>query len=133
MADRFFTPDEVEALIPTLTELVDRLREANEEVEVTRERLEAEHKRLTQVGGGMLDRGRWRADKARIDAATKRAQGALEEIHGVGGVPKDIGQGLVDFPHLRDGRVVNLCWKHGETSIRYWHGMDEGYGARKPL
>ena len=57
----------------------------------------------------------------------------LEEIHALGGVPKDIGLGLVDFPHRRDGRVVNLCWKHGESRVRWWHGLDEGYAARRPL
>jgi len=50
--------------------------------------------------------------------------------HGVsiGPVP-----GLVDFPHLRDGEEVHLCWKCGEDEIRHWHGLDEGYAARKPL
>ena len=133
MADRYFSPDEVEALIPALTALVEQLRDAQHEAEATRERLEAEHKRLTMAGGGVLDRPRWRADKAGLDAATARAQAAIAKIHEMGGVPKDLGMGLIDFPHLRDGRVVNLCWKHGETSIRFWHGLDEGYGARKPL
>jgi hypothetical protein len=39
----------------------------------------------------------------------------------------------VDFPHLRAGRLVNLCWKYGETRVGFWHGFDEGYTARKPL
>ena len=51
----------------------------------------------------------------------------------LGGVPKDLGLGLVDFPHLRRGQTVNLCWKYGEQEIRFWHGLDEGYTARKPL
>ena len=46
---------------------------------------------------------------------------------------KDLGLGLVDFAHLRDGRVVNLCWRYGEQRITHWHGLDEGYTARKPL
>jgi hypothetical protein len=41
--------------------------------------------------------------------------------------------GLVDFPHVREGRVVNLCWKYGEREIRFWHGLDEGYTGRKSL
>jgi hypothetical protein len=40
---------------------------------------------------------------------------------------------LVDFPHLRRGEEVNLCWKYGEREIRHWHGLDEGYSGRKPL
>jgi hypothetical protein len=133
VTERYFSPDEVEALIPTLTAIIERLREAHAEVEETRGALQAEQQRLTMSGGGMLDQGRWRADRERLDAAVARAQAAVDEIHAVGGVPKGVEDGLVDFPHLRDGRVVNLCWKFGETRIRWWHGMDEGFAARKPL
>ena len=41
--------------------------------------------------------------------------------------------GLVDFPHRRNGRVVNLCWKYGETTVAHWHGLDEGFANRRPL
>ena len=133
MTERLFTPDEVEALIPTLTGLVERLRAAHADVKALRERLEAEKQRLSLSGGGMLDQARWRADGARLEAATKEAQAVLDELQILGGTAKDAELGLVDFPHLRDGRIVNLCWKHGEGSVRFWHGLDEGYAARKPL
>ena len=133
MADRHFTPAEVEALIPRLTELVDRLRAAHAEVEEIGRRLQAEQRRLTLVGGGLPDQERWRADHARLEAMTKEARAVVDELHGLGGEPKDVGLGLVDFPHLRDGRLVNLCWKYGETRVGWWHGFDEGYTARKPL
>jgi hypothetical protein len=133
MSERYFSPDEVEALIPTLTAIVERLQSAHTTVEEARGRMQTEHQRLTMAGGGVLDRARWRADRASLDAAVAQAQAAVEEIQAVGGVPKGVEEGLVDFPHLRDGRVVNLCWKYPETRIRWWHGMDEGYSARKPL
>ena len=133
MAERYFSRDEVEALIPKLAELVERLQSAHAEGGERRERLKAEHQRLTLAGGGVLDKAQWRADTAGAERATKRAQKALEDIQAIGGEPKDVGLGLIDFPHLRDGRVVNLCWKQGETVIRFWHGLDEGYTARKPL
>ena len=133
MSERLFSPQEVEALIPTLTEIVDRLRAAQGEVETRRNRLQAEQQRLAMAGGGMLDQARWRADSEALDAATKAAQASVERLHALGGVPKGIEEGLVDFPHLRDGRVVNLCWKYGETRNRFWHGMDEGFASRRPL
>jgi hypothetical protein len=120
-------------LIPQLTTLVERLRTAHAVGQTVRERLEAEKQRLTLSGGAMLDQGRWRADSARLETATREAQTVVAELAALGGVPKDISMGLVDFPHLRDGRVVNLCWKHGESHVRWWHGMDEGFAARKPL
>ncbi len=133
MSERYFSPGDVEALIPKLTTIVDRLRAAHAQVEETRGRLQAEQQRLALAGGGVLDQARWRADRERLDASMKRAQAAVEEIHALGGVPKGVDEGLVDFPHLRGGRVVNLCWKYGETRIEWWHGMDEGYASRKPL
>ena len=133
MADRLFTPDEVEALIPKLTGLVEHLRDAHTAVVAVRERLQAEQRRLALAGGGILDQTRWRADRAELEAAATRAQGLVDELQGMGGVAKDLELGLVDFPHLRDGRVVNLCWKYGETHVRWWHGLDEGFAARRPL
>jgi hypothetical protein len=133
VADRYFSPEEVEALIPALSDLVERLQTAHAEAETRRARLKAEHERVTLAGGGILDQARWRADREGLDAAVARAQEAIEGIHAVGGVPKDVGLGLVDFPHVRDGRVVNLCWKQGEKRIEWWHGLDEGYSARKAL
>lgn len=133
MADRYFTPEEVEALIPALSDLVGRLQAAHAEAQTRRGRLKAEQERVTLAGGGILDQARWRADREALDAAVARAQQAIDGIHAVGGVPKDAGLGLVDFPHVRDGRVVNLCWKHGEKRIAWWHGLDEGYASRKAL
>jgi hypothetical protein len=133
VADRYFTPEEVEALIPTLTDLVERLQAGHAEAESRRARMKAEEDRVAFSGGGIFDQAGWRADRDALDAAVARATKAIEAIHEIGGTPKDARLGLVDFPTVRDGRVVNLCWKHGETRVTWWHGMDEGWAARKAL
>jgi hypothetical protein len=133
MADRYFTPAEVEALIPALTEIMSDVMAAQAEATAVRERLHAEQERIAMSGGGVIDHGMWREGREQLERVGRRIQERLEEIAELGGVPKDLGMGLVDFPHLRDGEVVNLCWKHGERSIEYWHGLDEGYARRKPL
>jgi hypothetical protein len=133
VAERYFSVAEVEALIPALTRLMQRVRSANAEASQARERLQAEQQRIALAGGAVLDQGAWRADRDRIARLAAEMQRALGEIAGLGGVPKDLGLGLVDFLHLRDGREVNLCWKYGEREIRHWHGLDEGYAGRKPL
>ena len=133
MAERHFTPDEVVALIPALTEIMGGVMAAHAEAAGIRKRLRAEQERISLAGGGVLDRAAWRADSERVAALTRRAEDGRERIVALGGAPKDLGLGLVDFPHLRAGAMVNLCWKHGEREIRYWHGIDEGYTARKPL
>jgi hypothetical protein len=46
---------------------------------------------------------------------------------------KDINAGLLDFPALRNGREVYLCWKYGEKTIAFWHEVDEGFAGRRPI
>ena len=57
----------------------------------------------------------------------------IETIQSHGCVVKDLDLGLVDFPALRGGELVNLCWKMNETTIGFWHSVDEGFASRKPL
>ena len=132
MAERYFSPDEVEALIPELTVIMAELMERNAEASGLRERVHEERARLGMVGGG-VPAGSWREDAARLERLTSDIQQRLQRIGELGGVPKDLTTGLVDFPHLREGREVNLCWRHGERTIEYWHGLDEGFAARKRL
>ena len=133
MAERYFTVADVEALIPELARIMERAMSAHAEVSATQERMQAEQQRIAMAGGGVLDRRAWRADKAKVERLTGEIRRGLGEIVELGGAPKDLGLGLVDFLHLRDGREVNLCWKYGEREIRHWHGLDEGYAGRKPL
>jgi hypothetical protein len=133
VAERYFERDEVEKLIPALTRAMDTIRASHMEAQAERERQRTEEQRITMSGGGIIDRAAWSAGTARVKALTALIQQALQDIADLGGVPKDLELGLVDFLHVRDGREVNLCWKYGEREIRFWHGLDEGYSARKPL
>ena len=133
MAERYFERDEVEKLIPALTRAMDAVCTAHMEAEGERERQRKEAHRITMSGGGIIDRLAWKTGTQRLQRLTTDIQHALQEIADMGGVPKDLELGLVDFLHVRDGRTVNLCWKYGERDIRFWHGLDEGYSARKPL
>src|SRR5262249_25284595 len=73
------------------------------------------------------------AAKERGEQLTGELQRGLDEIVKLGGAPKDLGLGLVDFLYLRNGEEVNLCWKYGERAITHCHGLDEGYAGRKTL
>jgi hypothetical protein len=46
---------------------------------------------------------------------------------------KDLNLGLLDFPSLREGREVYLCWRYGEETVEYWHDTDAGYAGRQKL
>jgi len=57
----------------------------------------------------------------------------IYRIESFGCVVKDIDLGLVDFPAVQDNEPIYLCWKLGEPKVAYWHGIDEGFSARRQL
>ena len=59
---------------------------------------------------------------------------ALGELDAVDIVLRDVRRGLVDFPALRDGREVYLCWLvDEEEGIGFWHDLEAGFAGRRPL
>ena len=58
---------------------------------------------------------------------------AIEDLENMGVMIKSIEEGLLDFPSIRFNEEVFLCWKVGETEIKFWHGKEEGFMGRKPL
>jgi hypothetical protein len=130
---RHFTPAEVDALIPRLRAIMERVRSAHQQALAIRDRLRAEQQRINFSGGGVVDQAQWRQDTEAAERARRALEKGLEQIHQLGGVPKDLELGLVDFPHLRRGEEVHLCWKYGEDAVGFWHGLTEGYAGRKPL
>lgn len=46
---------------------------------------------------------------------------------------KDLERGLIDFPALRDGKEILLCWEKGEEEIEFWHDLESGYPGRERL
>lgn len=55
------------------------------------------------------------------------------EIQSLGIVIRDVDRGLIDFPAVRDGREVYLCWQLDEGEIAFWHDIEAGFGGRQPL
>jgi hypothetical protein len=58
---------------------------------------------------------------------------ALEELQAQEVVLRDLERGLVDFPSLREGEEIYLCWEQGEDAVRYWHELEAGHAGRQPL
>jgi hypothetical protein len=129
---RTFTLAEANALVAELRPVVERL------VEHKRRLDEAEASRSELLGqiagnGGDITPGDVGEAVTRIEREATAIAGLLERIQGHGVQLKDLDLGLLDFPSLREGEPVLLCWRLGEGEIGYWHGMEEGYAGRKPL
>jgi len=76
-------------------------------------------------------------ERARDDAEMSEAMSKLEaevrKLEELGCVLRDMSLGLVDFPAVRLGERVWLCWKLGEDHVNFWHSRQEGYAGRKPV
>ena len=71
--------------------------------------------------------------KQELNTAITNFYKAIDDLESTGVMVKSIEEGLLDFPSLRFNEEVWLCWKEGETEIKFWHGKDEGFTGRKPL
>ncbi len=132
MAQRHFTLDEANSLLPWLRTALSRIREIREQIQ------QAGHERGDLLGkvrhNGSQDLSP--AIKANLDpsrALEIEVADQLQLVLAKGIIVRDPARGLVDFPALRDGREVYLCWVLGEDEIRHWHEMDAGFPGRRPL
>lgn len=71
--------------------------------------------------------------RARMESLAETLHRLHEELNEIGCQLKDWQRGLVDFPAVRAGRAVFLCWALGEESVRFWHEIDAGFAGRQPI
>jgi hypothetical protein len=133
MAERTFTLDEAQALVPVLESLLRAAMESKKLIEsVDTEFQEVAH-RVFLNGGTFLNIVPLARRKAEREKAVQRVKDSLAEIDAIGVQVKDLDIGLLDFPCEVEGRTVLLCWKLGEKSITHWHGVNEGFAGRKRI
>jgi len=71
--------------------------------------------------------------RVRIERMASRLRQLDHELADIGCEMKDFARGLVDFPALRAGRKVLLCWHLGEPQVAHWHDVKAGYAGRRPI
>ena len=122
MTSRFFTVDQVNALLPSLRAAVERITVVIE--------------RLHDLSARLFGDGRPSPDTA-VDpdyvAAVLAVQAGVESIQQMGGEVKDLRQGLVDFRSMRNGNEVYLCWVRGEDKVAFWHELQAGFAGRTAI
>ena len=122
--ERRYTVEQANAAIPFVQERIDALRAAREGLNDEEARA-ALHEATGGNGGGRPGR--------LVSEAFLAMRSALHELQEMGVVLRDLDRGLADFPSLRDGREVYLCWEEGEDEVRHWHEPDTGFDGRRPL
>jgi hypothetical protein len=122
---KLFTLEEANTMLPQLRRLFAGIRAER----AVLQRFASEAKRAHQhanEGGGTEVGGRYAT-------ALFGVMDQMQTIHNLGVEIKDIERGLCDFPALREGRVVYLCWVLGEDRIEWWHDLEAGFAGRQPL
>jgi len=131
MADRSFTLEEAQMLLPTLESLLRVSIDGKKLIESVDTELQELAHRVFLQGGLRVNVVHMARRKAEREKAIQRVKDALAEIDATGVQVKDLDIGLLDFPCEVDGRIVLLCWKLGETGITHWHSVSEGFAGRK--
>jgi hypothetical protein len=132
VTNKHFTLDEARKHVPWLAQLFADLRPLRERAQ----ELGAETRALEQrIGsnGGSTTRDRLEQQRGLLDEVVGQINVKADAISERGILVKGIEPGLVDFPSLREGREVYLCWREGEAQIDFWHEVDTGFPGRQPL
>jgi hypothetical protein len=124
---KIFTVQEANALLPEVRVIVGKIQRAHRQLSRYRDHAKKAAEGAEQGGGGM-------AEGIAYAAVLTQLTLQLSELEALGVQLKDFERGLVDFPSLRDGRVVLLCWQLGEgDELEWWHDVDAGFAGRTPL
>ena len=130
---RTFTREEAEALLPEVDRLLAAAQELAERLAATEQVAQVEQwkpRTNGQVSPGSVRHQPVSEQRALADQLTK----LVDQIQDMGVVVRDVRTGLIDFPSLREGRIVYLCWRRGEPlEIRFWHEVRTGFAGRQPL
>ncbi len=123
-----FTVEEANALLPTIRPMLEKIRARYAKTAAFRNSAKLAALAAVESGGGGMESG------------THYVQSLYEigklttELHELGIQLKDYTRGLIDFPCLRNGQIVLLCWQLGEAErIEWWHEIEAGFAGRKPI
>lgn len=129
---RHFTADEANAALEHVRPLVEKLVAQRREHLDALERQEELEQRIRGNGGG-IPPATLADTAAEVERIARSLAQTVDEIATHGADVKDLDEGLIDFPALRHGETVLLCWKLGEDEIRYWHRIEDGFAGRQEL
>src|SRR5215510_15573573 len=118
---KIFTIEEANSLLPHVKTIVAEIQRSHRGLSKYRKEAKAASEAAEKGGGGVTN-GQHYADL--ITSLTNE----MSSLESLGVQLKDFDRGLVDFPYLREGRVVLLCWQLGEgDELEWWHDVEAGF------
>ena len=70
--------------------------------------------------------------RGELDVEEDRLRSYVDELRKLG-VELKSEDGLCDFPSMRDGREIYLCWRLGEPKVAHWHELEAGFAGRRRI
>ncbi len=133
---KFFSVEQANRMLPLVQPIVGDIARQWERVRDLEQRLAALSRRGTAKRGNSegLEPYDEEVSSSKAELAAEQAQlrGYVDELERLG-VELKSPDGLCDFPSLRDGREVYLCWRLGEPAVSHWHELRDGAAGRQPL
>ncbi len=121
---KHYSLDEARALLPQIRKWLEHITSLRLQLAHCEQRLSGRVESGNDLGGEMVNR--WIKTISELKTV-------LQEFESREILIKDLERGLVDFPALREGREIFLCWEKDDADIEHWHDLDGGYSGREPL
>ena len=120
---RYFTIKSANEALPSVIEKFNNLKKQKNEIMKAEQELQSSVSNFEE----------YMIQKQKLNSEMTKFYQLIEDLESTGVSLKGLDQGLLDFPSKRFDEDVWLCWKDGETEIKFWHDMDSGFNGRKPI
>ncbi|MBA4148354.1 MAG: DUF2203 domain-containing protein [Verrucomicrobia bacterium] len=121
---KHYTIEEARALLPQVRKWLELLNHCRQRIEQLEKRFEGLLAEGYDAGGDSVNQ---------YIRTLSELRAVLVEFHTREIQVKDVERGLIDFPSLRQGREVFLCWESDDDDIEHWHELDSGFAGREPI
>ena len=126
---RLFTVATATEMLPVVTPILERMQRDQQSLDGVGNRLDA-ISAAKRLNGHAMEAFRLEQEARRL---RERITGDVVHLTHLGVEVKNIAIGLIDFPAMREGEIVLLCWMLGEGAIAFWHSLQAGFAGRRPI
>jgi len=122
----YFSVSDANEILPLVMKKLNYAKKANAEVMKMEQQLTSEITPTTSLE-------EYTINKRKLNSSITKFYQSIEDLENTGVSLKGLDEGLLDFPAKRFDEEIWLCWKEGETEIKFWHEKDTGFMGRKPI
>ena len=124
--DAYFSVNDANKILPTVIKKFDYAKKMKADVMKIEKQLASGVTHVTSLE-------EYAVIKRKLNSLVTKFYQSIEDLENTGVVLKGLDEGLLDFPAKRFDKEIWLCWKEGETEIKFWHEKDSGFMGRKPI